>query len=169
MDGSTPGEGLPIVVGVDGSPQSILALRWANKLAGPLHATIKAVTAWNMEVMYGPYLASDGRSEAQEVLSQALVDAFGDDKPEGLVAECLRGQSARMLIEEAKSAQMLILGSRGHGGFAGMLLGSVSSACAAHASCPVLVVHAEEDADAGPRPETKVSERQGADEPAGNI
>lgn len=171
MHDSRPGQGLPIVVGVDGSPQSVLALKWANKLAAPMHATIKAVSAWHIEVTYGPYVPSDwdGKSMAQEVLSQALLDAFGDDPPEGLVAECHRGQSAQVLIEQAKSAQMLILGSRGHGGFAGMLLGSVSSACAAHATCPVLVVHASEEPDAGPGPEMQGSERQGADEPAGNI
>ena len=169
MDDSTPGNGLPIVVGVDGSPQSVLALKWAKKLAGPLGATIKAVSAWHVEVMYGPYAGSDwdGSSIAQEVQAQALVDAFGDDPPEGLVAECHRGQSAQVLIDEAKSAQMLILGSRGHGGIAGMLLGSVSSSCAAHATCPVLVVHGVEGPEAGRGQAPRASERQDADEAAG--
>ncbi|MDD0857766.1 universal stress protein [Arthrobacter alpinus] len=65
--------------------------------------------------------------------------------PEGFSGVCVRGTPARVLMEHSKSAQMLIVGSRGHGGFAGMLLGSVSSACAEHAGCPVLVVHGERD------------------------
>ncbi|MEO6530311.1 MAG: universal stress protein, partial [Specibacter sp.] len=66
--------------------------------------------------------------------------------PEGFSGVCVRGTPAKVLMEHSKSAQMLIVGSRGHGGFAGMLLGSVSSACAEHAGCPVLVVHGERDA-----------------------
>lgn len=168
MKDSMSGKGMPIVVGVDGSPQSVLALKWAKKLAGPLNATIRAVSAWQVDVMYGTYVAYDGRSEAEDVLAQALAAAFGDERPDGLLATCRRGQSAQVLIEEAKSAQMLILGSRGHGGFAGMLLGSVSSACAAHATCPVLVVHGDEDPDADAAPAAAASEAD-AHEPAGTI
>lgn len=145
MDGSTLHEGLPIVVGVDGSLECLLALRWAKKLAVPLGATIKAVTAWHLEVVFAPYAASEFNGEplARQIQDQALMEAFGDDPPEGLIGECRRGQPAKVLIEEANKGQMLIVGSRGRGGFAGMLLGSVSSACAAHTRCPVLVVHAD--------------------------
>ncbi|MFQ4149420.1 universal stress protein [Arthrobacter sp. LAPM80] len=136
-----------IVVGVDGSPESVLALKWAQTLAGVLEATITAVTAWHFETAFGPYSASewDPESDTQQVLDTALTQAFGDQFPSGLRAQAIRGRPAQVLIDEAKSAKMLIVGSRGHGGFAGMLLGSVSSACAEHASCPVLVVHGADD------------------------
>ncbi|NVM99811.1 universal stress protein [Arthrobacter sp. SDTb3-6] len=171
MDDSTQGIGLPIVVGVDGSPQSLLALKWAKKLAVPLGAGIKAVTTWHLEVTYGPYTASDWDAEAvaHQVLAQALLDAFGDGPPDGLTAECHRGQPAQVLMEQGKSAQLLILGSRGHGGFAGLLLGSVSSACVAHAKCPVLVVHASDDPDAAQGAAIQRSERRDVDEPAGGV
>jgi len=169
MDKQVPRNGLPIVVGVDGSPESVLALRWAEKLADPLGTVIKAVCTWQMEVVYGPYAIAewDGEPAAQHMLAAALVDAFGDKPPAGLIGECRRGQPAKVLVDEGKSAQMIIVGSRGHGGFAGMLLGSVSSACAAHASCPVLVVHGAMEHEADPEVATEGNERRAADEPAG--
>ncbi len=171
MDDSTPRESLPIVVGVDGSAESVLALRWAKKLAGPLGATIKAISAWRLEVVFGPYAVSDWDSEsvAQQQLAHALVDAFGDDQPGGLISECHRGQPAQVLIEEGKNAQMLIVGSRGHGGFKGMLLGSVSSACAAHASCPVLVVHPDNAADSVQKTTGTGTLQRAVDETAGDV
>ncbi len=136
-------EGSHIVVGVDGSPESVLALKWAQTLATALDATITAVTAWHFETSFGPYSPSEWNpdTDAQQTLKDALTQAFGDQLPPGLKGRTCRGRPAQVLIDEGKSAKMLILGSRGHGGFAGMLLGSVSSACAEHASCPVLVVH----------------------------
>lgn len=144
MDGTTAGGILPIVVGVDGSPESVAALRWAKKLAVPLGATIKAVSVWHLDMFFGPFAISarDGESIMREVLEDALAEAFGDDPPEGLIEECRTGRPSEILLQEGESAQLLIVGSRGHGGFAGLLLGSVSSSCAAHASCPVLVVRA---------------------------
>jgi len=132
-----------IVVGVDGSPQSILALGWAQTLAPTLGAAITAVTAWHFESIVVPYAIDDWdpEADAQQTLADAVVEAFGGQMPENFTAICQRGQPAQVLLEQSKTARMLIVGSRGHGGFAGMLLGSVSSACAEHASCPVLVVH----------------------------
>jgi nucleotide-binding universal stress UspA family protein len=143
MEDQTARESSHIVVGVDGSPESVLALKWAQTLAGPLEATITAVTAWHFETSFGPYSPSEWNpdSDAQQILKDALAQAFGHQLPPGLKGHTFRGSPAQVLIDEGKSAKMLIVGSRGHGGFAGMLLGSVSSACAEHASCPVLVVH----------------------------
>ena len=130
-----------IVVGIDGSPQSILALEWATTLAPTLDATIVAVAAWQLESAYGAPRRDgwDPKIIADETLANTLTEAFGDNPPAGLTTECYRGQPAKVLMERSKSAAMLILGSRGYGGFKGLLLGSVSTACAAHAHCPVLV------------------------------
>ncbi len=130
-----------IVVGIDGSPQSILALEWAAMLAPTLDATIVAVAAWQLESAYGAPRRDgwDPKIIADESLAKALTGAFGDNPPVGLTTESYRGQPAKVLMERSKSAAMLILGSRGYGGFKGLLLGSVSTACAAHAHCPVLV------------------------------
>ena len=133
-----------IVVGVDGSPQSILALKWAKKLAPTLDASIVAVAAWQLESAYGAPRRDgwDPKIIAEENVAETLAKAFGDNPPAGLRIEFYRGQPAKVLMERSKSAAMLILGSRGHGGFKGLLLGSVSTACAAHAECPVLVARA---------------------------
>ena len=171
MTDSKPRESLQIVVGVDGSPESVVALRWAKRLAGPLGATIKAVSAWRSEVVFAPYSIPEWDSETvvRELHAQALLDAFGNNPPAGLVSECLRGQSAQVLIDEAKNAQMLIVGSRGHGGFKGMLLGSVSSACAAHAKCPVLVVHAANESVPDQVPTGMGTQQQDAGNASGYI
>ncbi|MHB1172123.1 MAG: universal stress protein [Lacisediminihabitans sp.] len=66
---------------------------------------------------------------------------FGDDRPSWFQAAVREGSTTQVLIEQSKGAEMLILGSRGHGGFVGLLLGSVSAACAEHAHCPVLIMH----------------------------
>ncbi|MET4001526.1 nucleotide-binding universal stress UspA family protein [Arthrobacter sp. UYCu511] len=136
-----------IVVGVDGSPESVLALKWAQTLAHSLDATITAVTAWHVDTMFGTYISPDWdpNEDARRILRIATHEAFGDNPPKGFTGVSVRGRPAQALLESAQSAQMLIVGSRGRGGFTGMLLGSVSSACAEHASCPVLVVHGTAD------------------------
>lgn len=141
-------EGSQIVVGVDGSLESVLALQWAQTLAQQLDATITAVTVWHLDTVFGSYIVPDWDPDkaARQILKDAVQEAFGGNPPEAFSGVCVRGTPAKVLMEHSKSAQMLIVGSRGHGGFAGMLLGSVSSACAEHARCPVLVVHGERDA-----------------------
>ena len=74
------------------------------------------------------------------------MKAFGPETPDNVEVRLAQGHPRHVLIEESKSADMLVLGRRGHGGFGGLLLGSVSSACVAHAHCPVLVVHSPEKA-----------------------
>lgn len=147
MENQTNHQAPHIVVGVDGSAESILALKWAKTLAPTLDATITAVISWHFDNVFGAYSPPewDPEGDAQQVLKDALTEAFGDQIPAGLTTQCYQGRPAQILIDVAKEAKMLIVGSRGHGGFAGMLLGSVSSACAEHASCPVLVVHSQKD------------------------
>lgn len=136
----------PIIVGVDGSPSSIDALRKAAELAEALGAPIEAVTAWDWEVPFtysGPYVTeiTTPADEAKETLSRAIDTAFPAGAPEGLTRSIIAGPAASALITTSSRGAMLVLGSRGRGGFAGMLLGSVSTACAQRAQCPVLIMH----------------------------
>lgn len=134
----------PIVVGVDGSKLSLEALWKARRLAAVLDNPLQVVTVWGTSVSLTPPVASDTWSpqvEAEQVLNQALADAFGTDVPKDLVRTPLAGSPVLLLIEASRGAEMLVVGNRGHGGFAGLLLGSVSSVLAAHALCPVLIVH----------------------------
>ncbi|HET7139388.1 MAG TPA: universal stress protein [Arthrobacter sp.] len=136
-----------IVVGVDGSEASIEALRKAQSLAVPLGAQIEAVAYWEFPQVYGGYVAMgiDNFAEgAGQILKDSLEKAFGPELPDNVVTRVVRGHARESLIEASREADMIVLGRRGHGGFGGLLLGSVSSACVAHAHCPVLVVHAPE-------------------------
>lgn len=132
-----------IIVGVDGSEPSITALRYAARLADALDAPLEAVNAWS-EHLYPDtaiHVAWDPETDARAMVDATLRRAFGKTRPERLTSTVIPGPAARTLIEESKRAAMLVVGSRGKGGFAGLRLGSVSSACAAHGHCPVLVVH----------------------------
>ena len=136
-----------IVVGVDGSDASVEALRQAHDLAVPLSATVIALACWDYPQVYDGYVAvgiDNFDVRARQILAEAVVKAFGPETPENVEVRLTQGHPRRMLIEESKSADMLVVGRRGHGTLGGLLLGSVSSACVAHAHCPVLVVHTPE-------------------------
>ncbi|MGN6131700.1 MAG: universal stress protein [Nocardioidaceae bacterium] len=140
-----------VVVGVDGSPGSVEALRWGARVATALGATVQAVTAWHYPTTYGaPMYMDDWRPDvdAEKVLEQALDEAFGAHRPPGLVTAVAPGTPREVLLEASKGAQLLVVGSRGHGGFTGLLLGSVSAAVAEHAGCAVLVARGEPTAPA---------------------
>ena len=132
-----------IVVGVDGSPSSLDALRWAACIAVPLNAEIDALTSWAYPASYGmgggAPVEWDPAEDAAQILADALTAAFGDHRPAGIRAVVCEGHPAQVLSDASNGAEMLVVGSRGHGGFAGLLLGSVSAYCTAHAACPVLV------------------------------
>lgn len=133
-----------IVVGVDGSKASIEALRWASRLAGS-DTEIDAVTAWEFPLAYGaaaPVGDWSPEADANEILASALTEAFGDAKPPHLRSIVERGHPATVLLDASRDAEVLVVGSRGHGGFVGLLLGSVSTYCTEHAQCPVLVTRA---------------------------
>lgn len=137
-----------VVVGVDGSDASIEALRQAQKLAVPLGARLEATAYWDYPQSYASYVAVGiGQFEeaAGTILREAIEKAFGAELPDNVVPRLVRGHPRDLLIEASNDADMIVVGRRGHGGFGGLLLGSVSSAVAAHAHCPVLVVHAPED------------------------
>ncbi|HZC51001.1 MAG TPA: universal stress protein [Mycobacterium sp.] len=136
-----------IVVGVDGSAPSKLALRWADYLARAMGgAQLRAVIAWHVPASYGwpSYPAHwTPEADAERCLIDAVDEVFVGGQPLGMDLAVREGGAAKVLLEQSRGASMLIVGSRGHGGFTGLLLGSVSMACAEHAGCPVLVVHGD--------------------------
>lgn len=139
------GETKTIVVGVDGSEASLRALRWAVEEAGLRGVRVLAVHAWlypHVELGYSdvPLGYEELRRDAGETLETA-VEAVADTAS-GVTIESrvVEGIPADELISAAEGAEMLVLGSRGLGGFAGLLLGSVGQQCAHHARCPVVIV-----------------------------
>lgn len=149
-----------IVVGVDGSAASIAALRYGARIADALGAPLEAVTTWTYPPIMDSYTIAGWSPEddADKLLESSISEAFASSPPAHLQRTVLAGPAAATLIDVSRSAGMLVLGNRGHGGFVGLLLGSVSRACVAHAKCPVLIVHAQRDATATPQqsePESK--------------
>ena len=131
-----------IVVGVDGSRHSTLALRRAAALAEADGIALDPVIVWQQPATAtgAPLAGWDPGIEAGTVLRDALAEVFGPALPAWVHPRVLPGATARVLIDASAGAELLVVGSRGHGGFAGLLLGSVSSACAEYAHCPVLVM-----------------------------
>jgi nucleotide-binding universal stress UspA family protein len=135
-----------IVVGVDGSEHSIRALKWAIAEGAAHQATVEALISWSY-----PVLPADGFSGStvtfdvaalEEGARQTLEAAITEVGPEAASVERLvvEGTPGHALIDASNRADLLVVGTRGHGGFAGLLLGSVSSQCAHHARCPIVVV-----------------------------
>ncbi|MEV0271463.1 universal stress protein [Hamadaea sp. NPDC050747] len=131
-----------VVVGVDGSPSSVQALRWAADYAAATGADLVAVTAWQVPSGMGSGAAvlpgEDFENAAWEVVDKALATAAV--APTTRIVE--RGDPATVLLDHAKDADLLVVGSRGHGEVSEVLLGSVSHRCVHHATCPVVVVRA---------------------------
>ncbi len=133
-----------IVAGVDGSAGSIAALRLAQRIATATGAHVDAVAGWGVPTALAvPYALGtvDFEIGARAVLNDALVKAFGEGTPDNVVARLIQGSVRQVLLEASDGADMLVVGRRGRGGFAGLLLGSVSQACVAHARCPVLITN----------------------------
>ncbi len=139
--------GRPIVVGVDGSPSSLSALRWAAKQAELTGASVQAVTGWEYPNIYGGYPIGadiDWRVNAQRTLDTAIEAAFGPGKTT-VSLTVAQGHPARVLVDASAGAELLVVGNRGHGGFVEALLGSVTQHVIAHATCPVLVVRQDRE------------------------
>ncbi|HEY2643278.1 MAG TPA: universal stress protein [Galbitalea sp.] len=134
-----------IVVGVDGSRSSVLAVRKAGRLATLSGASVEAVIAWELPSRgpIVPVMTWSPEREAENVLSDVVRQVFGDAVPDWFTGRVVKGRATARLIQHSADADLLVIGSRGHGGFVGLLLGSVSAICAEHARCPVLVVHAQ--------------------------
>jgi nucleotide-binding universal stress UspA family protein len=135
-----------VVVGVDGSDSSEQALRWAAYIAARSNAHVEVITTWpsmsDWSASWAPVDASwDPVGGAEQAMADSILNVFGESVPASLVRSVRQGAAAKVLLEASAGARMLVVGSRGHGGFTGLLLGSVSTACVEHATCPVLVVH----------------------------
>lgn len=137
-----------IVVGVDGSEFSTTALRLAGRMAAGLDAPLEVVTCLGTSdfflASHLPDERTAGTAELEEtakrLVDEALERAFGDSLPERLTRSVKFGPPAKVLVNESRDAQLLVVGRRGRGGFLTQVIGSVSGACAAHAKCPVLIV-----------------------------
>jgi nucleotide-binding universal stress UspA family protein len=149
-----------IVVGVDGSPASLAALRFALGEARLRRTRLLALHAWVLPLTEapGPFLLdlpspagppvqelSADLGRAADALLAAALDEVAE-VAEGVEVErrVVEGPAASMLVEASEGADLLVVGSRGHGGFHGLLLGSVSQQCAQHARCPVVIVPSPE-------------------------
>ena len=132
-----------IVVGVDGSASSKVALAWAVKQATLTGATVGVVMAWEFPVNYGfpvpglPYI--DLAGIAAQVVADAIAEVSSPDEPVKIESMVAEGNPAQVLLDASAGAELLVVGSRGHGGFTEALLGSVSQHCVQHATCPVVV------------------------------
>lgn len=153
-----------IVVGIDDSPSSEHALRWAVEEARIRGTTLRVLSAWEFpfaptpdtdtdtDTDAGAGAASGGHADdlvprapsleqtALDELAAAVTNAGGDPHSAAVSMRVVHGSPVRVLLDAAKDADLLVVGSRGRGGFSGLLLGSVSRECARRATCPVVVV-----------------------------
>lgn len=139
-----------IVVGVDGSASSAEALRWAAAQARVTEGTLRVVHAWSPPAIATvgiPPLRFDWselREHAQHFPAEFAAEVLGDEPGISIVTIAKSGGAAQVLVDESANADLLVVGSLGTGGLKGMVLGSVGHHCAAHARCPVVVVHPKE-------------------------
>ena len=139
-----------IVVGVDQSEQARQALRFALEEAKLRHAKLRVVHAWQygaigaagVESFYPAVGAdvSEVREAAEQALEQTLRESLPDTDSVEIERRVVEGRPAGVLVNESRDADMLVVGSRGHGGFTELLLGSVSQQVSHHAACPVVIV-----------------------------
>jgi len=137
-----------IVVGVDGSASSRKALTWAAAEAAEHGADLVVINVWEHtllppagSVSVSEHYVPDPSQRTADDLLQVIWVELGEEPPVLVQAQVKQGRPAKVLIEESAGAELLVVGKRGHGGFAGLVLGSVSQHVAAYAKCPVTVVH----------------------------
>ena len=128
-----------IVVGVDGSAGSREALQWAVAQAELSGAAVQAVMAWNLPEAYA-VVSRDYEADARFELQTAIEGALSPDQRSHVTSLVTPGQPGHVLVDASRHAQLLVVGSHGHGDLVGRLLGSVSEHCVYHAGCPVVVV-----------------------------
>ncbi len=145
-----------IVAGVDGSPSSLSALRWAIRQASLTGATVDAVIAWHYPDLvasagYGMAVAgvepgNDFREMAEKIVTEAISSTLSPDSDVQVHPQVAEGVAAQVLLDASAGADLLVVGSRGHGGFTEALLGSVSQHCVHHARCPVVIIRGQDAA-----------------------
>ncbi|MBA2324077.1 MAG: universal stress protein [Pseudonocardiales bacterium] len=167
-----------VVVGVDGSLSSRDALRWAVRQAALLGGEVHAVTAWRSQAPYGHApvdsdvdFATQAGKMLEEVVAETLrqrepakvaelvgkqlaevvAETLGATPPVPVLERVVEGHPAEVLVEASREAELLVVGSHGHGAFTGMLLGSVSQHSVQHATCPVVVIRGESPSDTSGR------------------
>ena len=134
-----------VIVGVDGSPQSAHALSWACRRGETCGDTIRAVCAWSLgasgeDWMSQPGVSAEGQRRAERMLRETVERVRSDHPAVDVETAVIEGPPARVLVDMSADADLLVVGSRGRGGFSELLLGSVSQQCVHHARCPVTVV-----------------------------
>jgi nucleotide-binding universal stress UspA family protein len=133
-----------ILVGVDASDESRDALRWAARYAALVGDRLDVVHAWSTReefvwVPEGPPPPAP-IDVARNGLAEMVGDVLGADSPVAVSVDVVEGHASHVLVERSRHAELLVVGSRGRGGFDGMTLGSVSGHCAEHAHCSVMIV-----------------------------
>jgi nucleotide-binding universal stress UspA family protein len=132
-----------ILVGVDGSESSTAALAWAAAEARATGGAVECLISWIWPSSFGWDIALpddlDPAADAQRVLDESLARVRAEFPEVSFTATVVEGHPSPSLVEASRRADLLVLGSRGHGEFAGMLIGSVSAHCTFHAHCSVLV------------------------------
>ena len=143
-----------IVVGVDGSPTSKTALRWAIHQAELTGSTVDAVLAWEYPAAiagfgWAPVAVTDDapfETLADKTLAGTISEVAGPDPAATINPVLANGYPAAVLLHAAEGADLLVVGSRGHSEFTDALLGSVSQNCAHHAKCPVVIIRPDQPA-----------------------
>jgi len=159
-----------VVVGIDGSPGARAALRWALREARLRSSPVRAVHAWTFGYVggsvegypfwggsIGSYASlgvdlNDLHRAAEDLLDRAIAAVQDEAEDIEIERQVIQGPAAEVLVEAASPYDLLVVGSRGHGGFTGLVLGSVSQQCVHHAHCPVVVVHSPLSTAAGREP-----------------
>jgi nucleotide-binding universal stress UspA family protein len=146
-----------IVVGVDHSEQAKKALRFALEEAKLRRATLRVVNAWRygtigtgIDGFYPPAVGADVselRAAAERALDDTLREPLRDIESVEIERRVVEGPPASVLVNQSRDADLLVVGSRGHGGFTELLLGSVSQQVSHHADCPVVIVRSAKDDD----------------------
>jgi nucleotide-binding universal stress UspA family protein len=136
-----------VLVGVDGSPSSRKALTWAAAEAADHGADLVVLNVWEHtlpppagSVSVSEHYVPEPSQRTAESLLEEIKEVLGEDPPLVVQPRVQQGNPAKVLIEQSAAADLLVVGTRGHGGFLGLVLGSVSQHVAAYAKCPVTVV-----------------------------
>ena len=140
-----------VVVGVDGSPESVAALAWASRYAAATGAKVRAVHAWHYPSAVGvpegkapATVTAEVEQRMRDDLAQAVAQVYPDPADGQVDMQLTYGHPVQVLIDASKDADLLVVGHHGHSAFTGMLVGSVSIHCVTSAACPVVVARAAE-------------------------